>query len=55
MSLRHMQIAVCIAESKSFTKAAQKLGVSQPSLSKSISLLESELGIKIFDRNYIRW
>ncbi|CAD7286792.1 HTH-type transcriptional regulator HdfR [Campylobacter majalis] len=50
MSLRHMQIAVTIAELKSFTKAAEKLGVSQPSLSKSVSLLESELGALLFDR-----
>lgn len=50
MSLRHMQIAVSIAELKSFTKAAEKLGVSQPSLSKSVSLLESELGAELFDR-----
>ncbi|MGH1600142.1 LysR family transcriptional regulator [Campylobacter majalis] len=45
-----MQIAVSIAELKSFTKAAEKLGVSQPSLSKSVSLLEDELGAELFDR-----
>ena len=50
MSLRHMEFAVKISELKSFTKAASELGIAQPSLSKSIMLLEKELGIEIFDR-----
>ncbi|MBF0984561.1 MAG: LysR family transcriptional regulator, partial [Campylobacter sp.] len=50
MSLRHMEFAVKISELKSFTKAASELGIAQPSLSKSIMLLEKELGVEIFDR-----
>ncbi len=45
-----MEFAVKISELKSFTKAANELGIAQPSLSKSIMLLEKELGIEIFDR-----
>ena len=37
----------------SFTKAAQELYVSQPSLSAAISRLEEELGFRIFDRSTI--
>ena len=46
MSLRHMEFAVKISELKSFTKAASELGIAQPSLSKSIMLLERSSGSK---------
>lgn len=39
-----------VAQEKSFTKAAQKLGVSSPALSKTIRLLEERLGIQLFTR-----
>ncbi|MDH2997563.1 LysR family transcriptional regulator [Pasteurellaceae bacterium LFhippo2] len=39
-----------VAQEKSFTKAAQKLGVSSPALSKTIRLLEQRLGIQLFTR-----
>ncbi len=40
-----------IAKQKSFTKAAEKLYIAQPSLSRYILNLEDKLGIKIFDRS----
>jgi len=40
-----------IAEQGSFSKAAQKLYVAQPSLSQSIKALEKEIGTPIFDRS----
>ncbi len=40
-----------IYKEKSFTKAAQKLFVSQPALSASVKKVESELGAEIFDRS----
>lgn len=39
-----------VAECGSFSKAAQKLYISQPAVSKQISLAETELGFALFDR-----
>lgn len=39
-----------IAEEESISKAADKLYISQPALSKSLSILENELGCSLFDR-----
>jgi DNA-binding transcriptional LysR family regulator len=50
MDLPKMRQVVAIHRFGSFAKAADALGMSQPSLSRSISRLEDELKIKIFDR-----
>ncbi len=42
---------ICLAGCLSFSKAAKMLNVSQPSLSRHIADLESQLGFKLFDRN----
>ena len=47
LRLRH---AVSVAEHASFRRAASTLRISQPALTKSIQSLESELGVKIFER-----
>lgn len=39
-----------IAESENITKASEKLFISQPALSKSLSILENELGCTLFNR-----
>ncbi len=51
MDLRHLEQIVTICRSGGFSGAARSLGVSQPTLSKSIARLEAELAVKLFDRN----
>lgn len=50
MNLLHLKYAVVIAESKSMTKAAEKLYTAQPNLSRAMRELEGALGITIFER-----
>ena len=50
MGLRHLRAFAAIAESHSFSKAARQLHVAQPPLSRHISQLERELGVKLFVR-----
>ena len=42
---------ITAAKYKSFSKAAAALYLSQPTLSRSISSMEEELGIRLFSRN----
>ena len=51
MTLQQLKYIITIAECGSITSAAGKLLVAQPSLSKSVSELEKEMGITIFYRN----
>lgn len=50
MNLLHMKYAVVVAETNSINKAAEKLFVGQPNLSRAIKELESNLGITLFER-----
>ncbi len=50
MNLQHLYYFRTLAEVQSYTKAASKLLVTQPSLSHAISDLEDELGIPLFNR-----
>ena len=50
MTLQQIKYVIGIAETGSFNKAADKLFVSQPSLTTTIHDLENELGIEIFNR-----
>ena len=50
MELRQLQYFVTVAETKSFTRAAERCFVVQSALSHQIARLERELGARLFDR-----
>ena len=51
MTITQLQYLLAVAEHQNYTLAAQKVFVTQPTLSMQINKLEDELGIQIFDRS----
>lgn len=50
MNTRQLQYVIILSEEKSFSEAANRLLISQPSLSQYIQKLEKELGMELFER-----
>ncbi|WP_090097105.1 LysR family transcriptional regulator [Lentzea jiangxiensis] len=50
MELRQLRYVVAVAEHRHFRRAAQALGMTQPSLSRQVGAVERELGTALFDR-----
>ena len=50
MELYHLRYVIALAEKQNFSKAADELFITQPTLSQQIKKLEDNLGIQIFYR-----
>lgn len=51
MNLRHLEFFVELAHTEHMAKAAENLGITQPSLSYAISSIEKELGVPLFEKD----
>ena len=53
MNDRQLRYAIAVWRERSFSKAAQRLNISQPSVSEQVRLLEAEVGFPLFKRRDI--
>ena len=50
VELRELRIFLVLADELHFGRTAERLGISQPGVSEAVRVLESRLGVKVFDR-----
>jgi DNA-binding transcriptional LysR family regulator len=50
MELRHLRYFVAVGEALNFTRASEKLHLTQPSLTRQVKDLEDEIGVRLLDR-----
>jgi LysR family transcriptional regulator, carnitine catabolism transcriptional activator len=50
-TIRQLEVLVATADAANFSRAAESIGISQPSLSETIKRIETELGIVVFSRS----
>ena len=50
MNIRHLKIFIMVAECKKMSEAAQRLFITQPSVSQAIKEIEDYYGVKLFER-----
>ncbi|GLF97251.1 LysR family transcriptional regulator [Streptomyces yaizuensis] len=51
IELRHLRCFLAVAEEASVTRAAQRLGISQPTVSRTLAALERDVGARLVDRS----
>lgn len=49
--IRRLEMIVAIDQHRNFGRAARSLGISQPSLTRALQVLEAELGVRLFERD----
>ena len=50
MEINNLKTFLAVSEDGSFSKAADRMGLTQPAISKRVAQLEEQLGTKLFDR-----
>ena len=50
MNFKEMEYILAVEQEKKLTKAARKIGISQPAMSKCLSNIETELGVSLFEK-----